>query len=468
MKKLIILLLAVLPTLVFGQDAQPAENMTGDTPQDVQPVDQPVGKITGSTPGFTPKLSYNLKVMIDQAPVYQESTLVSPIIARLQRGSVTSVIAEADNWYQVEFGPQDERVTGWVISYGVEKTHELEYIVRGRDDNIHLEGKRVVVISGEAAVRDYPYPEANLIMTVYRGEVFNLADEREDYFMIELSNEVRGWIWKADVENYVDPKYGPDDIRDLSRTYRSQSNRLIDLHSLMDDLVTREKKLQENIAKLQEMWQKEQERRAREALKAAQPKFWDTQRLIDRSRMAFGINSQGFNADLGLSSAMQFGIGYRFEITDKLWFDISNYAMMGTTNVIPPLDGQDPLPPSLDGIDTLSVKTSTLRMGIGCTVKPPPLPIISMFDHTLFAGISRVVLKPAEDNPGESQTMWGPVFSWGITKKLFGAIYLDFTLNWMYTKAEVTKVTSPGAPLLERESKYMLNKGFTIGGTWDF
>ena len=451
--------LLLTSTLLRAQTEQEAgltpEEADSMVMQQAQPVEE-----------FDVTVGYNLKVTVRLAPVYEESSLVSPIIAHLPRGSVVMVIKEADRWYHIAFGPEDDRKSGWVISYGMERTHELEFIVTSRADVGRFEGRKVVVVSGEAAVRSFPAQRGGVLMNVYRDEVFDVSGESADYFRIVLSRSVQGWIWKGDVDEYIEPKYSSEEISEMSRSSRQQIARLKDLNDLLAELGERNEFLGRDIEKLQELWSRKVEAEAEAASKAAQPSFFDYNQLKSRSHLNFGIQRQAFGADLGLAPIMLKGLGFGFDWNDSLRIEFSYYSGSPLVRELGP--EQDPLPASMDNLDTLSVSSSLLRVGLRSVVPTPKLPLLKSMDHYLFGGLGLLSLKPSAGGISGKQNLWGVVMAWGMNKQITSRMQLDISLNLFLTRAEVTDVQESGRQMLQSEKAFLFNTGFSGGVIWNF
>ena len=454
-----LLVLLLLPTLLRAQ----AEQDTVVMPEEADSIE---GRQAETVEEFDVTVGYNLKVTVRLAPVFQESSLVSPIIAHLPRGSVVAVLKEADRWYKIAFGPEDNRRAGWVISYGMERTHELEFIVTSREDASRYEGKKVVVVTGEAAVRSFPSPQAGLLMNVYRDEVFDVNGESADYFKIVLSRSVQGWIWKGDVDDYIEPKYSREQVSEMSGTSRQQINRLKDLDDLLADLEQRGELLSRDIEKLEELWAQKVAAETAAAARAAQPSFFEYQNLKKRAKMSFGIQRQGFAGKLGLTASMLKGLGFGFDWNDRMRIDFSYHSGSPIVRELGP--EQESLPSSLDNLDTLAVSTSFLRVGLSRAVPAPKLPLLGGMNHYLYGGLGIMSLKPSAGGISGKQSLWGPVMAWGMNKQLFGRLQLDIALNFFITRTDVTDVQNSGRQLLQSEKVFLLNSGFSGGVIWDF
>jgi len=428
---------------------------------------QPDAGLIPSTSEFDFSIGYNLKITVRMAPVYQDSTLVSDIIAYLPRGSVVGVMNELDNWYMIEFGPEEGRQQGWVISYGVERTHELEYIVTTREDVNRWAGQRVIVVAGETAVRTFPSAAAAMLVRAYRNEIFPLAGESQDYYMVELSNKVKGWIWRGDIEIYIEPKYSRDEVREMIKTARDQGGRINELRELLDDLKERKNTMGLELSAIQEFQQEAAAAAAAEAARPVREPFFQFDSLKQRTSLRGGFLKQGFGSKLGLASTMFKGIGFSYRCSDRMSLDIG--YLSGDPLVKEPGEEQAGLPSSLAGLDTLSV-TGTfwqagLRYGIGGL---PGVPLFRSMDNYLYGGVGYLSLESSAAGLSATQDLWGAVVGWEFGKRLFSRLSLEAGLRMFFTSAEVTDVSLAGTSLLATEKVFLINPAFYGGVIWRF
>ena len=401
------------------------------------------------------------------ARVYGDSTLTSGIVAYLPKGSVVGVIAEKDTWYQIAFGPEDQRQSGWVISYGVERTHELEYIVTNREDASRWEGKRVIVIAGETPIRSFPSSGAEILLRAYRNEIFSLSGESEDYYMVQLSNAVKGWVWRGDVEIYVEPKYSRDQVQEMLKTAKDQDKRLAELQGLLAELSSRNQEADKELAILEELNQQAMAKAAAStAGKQRQPLF-QLDSLKHRLSLNAGFLRQGFSSDMGLATTMFKGIGLNYRPGPRLSFEV-NY-LFGDPVVRQPGSEQAALPSSLSGLDTLSVKGTFLlaaaRVDIGGL---NGVPLLRSMDNYLTAGIGYLKLESAAAGLGASQNLLGALLGWGFGKRLFSSLRFDLGLRAFLATAQVTDVRFSGTGLLQSKDAFLINIGTVIGFNWKF
>ncbi|MBN2288104.1 MAG: hypothetical protein JXQ83_02150 [Candidatus Glassbacteria bacterium] len=460
-----ILIAAGVMLLLVRSNPLPAQ-VGQDTAAAPEGADTLAAEQAGQVDEFDASVGYNLKVIVRLAPVYQEPSLVSPIVAHLPKNSVVAVSKEEDRWYRIAFGPEGSRTIGWVISYGMERTHELEFIVTSREDAARYEGEKIVVVSGEAAVRSFPSPQAGVLMNVYRDEVFDVAGESADYFRIALSKAVQGWIWKGDVDDYVEPKFSREEVKEMSQTSHQQIARLKDLDDLLAELEQRGELLNGDIEKLEQLAAEKRAADEAAARKTEEPSFFEYERLKKRTHLSFGIQRQGFTDKLGLSAAMLKGLGIGFDWNDRFKFDFSYYSGSPAVRALGP--EQDPLPSSMDNLDTLAVSSSLMRFGLRFPVPAPKMPLLKGMDHFLYAGLGKMSLKPSAGGIQRTQSLWGAALAWGMNKRLFGHLQLDLSLNFFLTRADVTEVLNSGRPLLLSEKAFLMNSGFSMGVIWDF
>jgi uncharacterized protein YgiM (DUF1202 family) len=410
---------------------------------------------------------YNLKVNVRMAPVYADSTLVSEITGYLPRGSVVGVLSVLDNWYKIEYGEQNDRRQGWVISYGVERTHEMEHVVTSRDDENRWAGMRVVVVAGETSVRSFPSTAADVLVKAYRNEIFEVAGASEDYYMVRLSDAVNGWIWRGDVANYEDPKYTREQIEQMYSSIRDHRQRISDLKSLVSDLESRDSSVQRNLELLSVLDQRRQEQAARLAARGDSKPFFQFDSLKQRLSLQAGFLRQGFDGGLGLDVTMLMGLGMRYRPSDKLSFELSRHG--GDPALLAAADGTSPLPSGLSGLDSLTVSAKFWQMGMRYELgKLRRLPLLGKLDNHLYAGLGFLTLSPKTAGYSGSQNLWGPVLGWGFKMRLFGPLSLDASLRAFLTQAEVTDVRFAGMNLLQTKSVFLKNIGFTGGISWQF
>jgi len=414
---------------------------------------------------FDVTVGYNLKVTVRLAPVYQESSLVSPIVTHLPRNSVVKVLKEEDRWYKIEFGPEDNRQAGWVISYGMERTHEVEFLVRTREDATRYEGKKVVVVSGEAAVRSFPASQGGLLRTVYRDEVFDITGESADYYRIVLSKAVQGWIWKGDVDDYIEPKYTREQVKEMSSTSRQQVSRLESLYQYLADLEQRRVLLNQEIEKLEALWAEKVAAEQALTQRALEPSVFDYSTLKKRFHLGFGIQRQAYAGSVGLGPAMLKGFGLSFDWKDNQRIDFTYHSGKPAVRKIGP--EQEALPSSMDNLDTLAVSASLMRIGLRRGIPAPNFPLLRGMKHYLYCGLAKMSLKPSAGGYSAKQTLWGPVFAWGMNRPLFKRIQLDIALNFFLTRTDVTDVRNSGRQLLQSKKAFLLNSGFSAGVIWD-
>jgi Bacterial SH3 domain len=417
---------------------------------------------------FDVTVGYNLKVIVRLAPVYSEPSLISPIVAHLPKNSVVAVTKEEDRWYRIAFGSEEDnqRQAGWVVSYGVERTHELEFIVTSTADASRYEGQKVIVVSGEAAVRSFPSPQAGLLMNVYRDEVFEVTGESKDYYRIILSKSVQGWIWKGDIDDYIEPKYSREEVKEMRAKSSQQIERLQDLNDLLGEIRQQSEQIDLDIEELTRL---EAEKVAAEEAaisKDIEPSFFDYESLKKRSHLSFGIQRQGFAGKIGLSPGMLMGIGFGFDWNERLKLD---FSICSGSPAIRALGAEQPdLPSGMADLDTLAVSVSIMRFGLRYPVKAPKFPLLKGMDHYLYCGMQRMSLKPTAGGINNQQNLWGGVFAWGMNKPLFGRLRLDIALNYFITRADVTDIRESGRGLLQSKKVFLRNSGFTGGVIWDF
>ena len=431
------------------------------------PAAQPAAGLIPVTREFDFSIGYNIKITVRLAPVYQDSILVSEIIAYLPKESVVGVIRELDNWYKIEFGPEEDRQQGWVISYGVERTHELEYIITDREDINRWVGQRVIVVAGETAVRSFPSTAGEMLIRAYRNEIFPIAGESQDYYMVELSNKVKGWVWRGDIEIYVEPKYSRDEVRTMIQTARDQENRIGELIDLMDDLKKRNRTVEQELTTLQRLHEKAAAAAAAEAARLERKFFFQFDSLKQHTSLRAGFLKQSFGSKLGLTSTMFKGIGLNYRLSDRMSLDIG--YLFGDPAVKEPGAEQAALPASLAGLDTLSV-TGTfwqagLRYGFGSL---SGVPLLKSMDNYLYTGVGYLSLESTADGLTATQNLWGAVFGWEFGRRILNHLQFEAGLRVFLTSAEVTDVQFSGTPLLKTEKVFLFNPAFYGGVIWRF
>lgn len=443
-------LLFLCPGLLAQAPAQSSEILPGTEIQQAAPVQE-----------FDVTVGYNLQVTVRLSPVYQEKSLVSPIIAYLPKNSIVAVVIEDDTWYQIAFGQNENRKTGWVIAYGMERTHEMEVIVTTREDVSRYEGRKIVVVAGESSVRSFPSQQAQLLMRVYRDEVFDVAGESKDYFMIQLSKAVRGWIWKGDVDDYIEPRYSNELTTQMKQMSGQQKERLRELDELLTDLEQQSGKIDKEIGELDVLWQKKLAE-----LQQIKVPYFTYENLKKKSRIYLGMQRQAFAEQIGLAPAMLMGLGFGFDLTGRTRLEITRHSGKPTVRAIG--SEQDPLPASMDNLDTLGVTSSLLRFGVRYAVPALKIPILGGKTHYLIGGIGRMRFTPCSRGIKDTQTLWGMYMGWGLTKPLFGKMELDLSLNYFLSSTDVTDVRYSGSALVKSKKVFVRNLGLTIGMIWDF
>lgn len=453
-----------------AQPAAPADTTAGTSPQlppaePSAPAKLPPG-MTAKPSEFESQVGYNLKITVRMSPVYEDSTLTSGVIAYLPKGSVVGVLTEQDTWYKIEFGPEEQRQQGWVISYGVERTHELEHIVTNREDASRWEGQRVKVVTGETLIRSFPSTGADVLLRAYRNEIFNLAGEAEDYYMVELSNAVKGWVWRGDVEIYVEPKYSRSQVQEMIAAAKAQDKRLEQLQSLLADLNSRGQRVGQELDALQKL-QEEALARAAHAARQQRKSFFQLDSLKNRLTLNAGFLRQGFGSDLGLANTMFKGLGLNYKPGERLSFEVNMFN--GSPALRQPGSKQASLPSSLSGLDTLSVKGKfwqvEARVDIGGL---RGVPILSRMDNYLTGGFGHLNLQSTAAGIVSNQSLWGAILGWGFGKRLFAKLHFDLGLRLFLTSTNVSDVRFQGMGLLESKKVFLINIGTAIGMNWQF
>ena len=414
---------------------------------------------------FNTSIGYNLKVTVETTPVYKDSALVSQIIDRLPKNSVVGVLAEYDTWYKIEYGPEEKRTQGWVISFGVERTHELEHVVAGREEVSRWAGQKLIVTAGETMIRSFPASGAEVLARAYRNEIFDIAGESQDYYMVTLSNAVRGWVWKADVEIYVQPKYTKEQVREMLVNSQKQSSRLEELQSLLKDLGVRRNTAKNELQILEKLMAVKMTEAER--LKTGKKSFFQYDSLKHRTSLHGFLERQVPGSKLGLGPTMTKGIGISFFWSEKLTGDFSFCS--GTPTLRKLLATQPPLPASLTGFDTLNVSLRYIQIGVRYTFgKLKGFPILSKMNNHLYLGLGRMSLKPTAAGLGASQNLLGPVIGWGVSSRLFKRLGFEAGLRFFPARAEVTDVRSSGKSMLAKKKVIIVNQGLFFGVKWNF
>jgi len=456
---------------VPGQPAPTAtDSMQADTTAgaaDSMPPMQPQPFQLPSSGELQTEHGYNLKVTVRMAPIYDDSTLVSVINGYLPRGSVVGVLDVQENWYKIKYGDATPQDSGWVISYGVERTHEMEHIVTSRDDENRWAGQRVVVIAGETPIRSFPSTAADILVKAYRNEIFEVAGASEDYYMVRLSNAVNGWVWRGDVDMYQEPKYTPEQIEQMYTTIREHKQRIADLQSLVGDMEQRDSTVRNNLELLQVLGQRMQEEASRLALAGERKPFFQFDSLKQRLSLQAGFLRQGFDSGLGVDATMLMGLGMRYRPSDKLSFEISRHG--GDPALLVASEESGALPSGLSGLDSLTISGKYWQMGLRYELgKVNKLPLLGRMDNHLYAGLGFLTLSPKTAGYSGSQDLWGPVLGWGFKMGLFGPLSLDVALRVFLTQTEVTDVRFSGMNLLQTRSVFLKNIGLGGGISWQF
>ena len=135
--------------------------------------------------------------------VRQEASASSKVIARLSFTRTVTRLGEEADWVNVAFALEDPsesstegqegEVTGWVHSdFIVEPEEETE---EASEDILPQEGASVVISetpTGWLRVRANPWGAE--VGRVTPGESFPLLDEKDGWFLIEISDEQSGWV----------------------------------------------------------------------------------------------------------------------------------------------------------------------------------------------------------------------------------------------------------------------------------
>jgi hypothetical protein len=411
-------------------------------------------------------IGYNLKITVRLAPVYTESTLVSKIIAYLPQNSVVTVVSEHDNWYRIAFGPEEKRQTGWVISYGAERTHDLERIMTNQEETQSWAGQKVEVAAGESTVRAFPSVNAEMLLKVFRGEVFEIAGEAQDFYMIQVSDAARGWIWKGDVQIYAKPRYTKDQIKEMRQTVSRQDTRLKELDGLLADLSLRRAKSSQDIQSLERLIAEREAAARVAAVQKQRGRYFSYANLKSRTSLHGGFQMQKYGPKLGLASVTLKGIGGSFTYSDRLILDL--FWASGSPTVSPLGAQQKALPASLKGLDTLNVTSGFLRLGVSYRVDASRLPLLKIFDNYLYLGLGLMSLKPTAAGITETQRLFGPVYGWRLSRRLFSRLSFEAGLSWFVTQAEVTDVRTSGSSLVSREKRLLFNRSLSGGVLWNF
>lgn len=452
---------------------QPADTAQTDTSQaaadtlEGDPAQSSQQFLLPSTDALDTEHGYNLKVTVRMAPVYEDSTLVSQIVTYLPEGSVVGVVRVLDNWYRIEYGPEEDRKNGWLISYGVERTHEMEHIVTSREDQNRWEGLRVVVMAGETPIRSFPSSAGDVLVKAYRNEIFEVSGANQDYYMVKLSNAVNGWVWRGDVESFEEPKYTAEQIQQMYANVRGNKQRIDELGSLIGDLELRETEIDRNLEQLAILDQRMKEEAARQATVVEKKPFFQFDSVKNRISLQAGFLRQGFDSGLGLDMTMMMGFGLRYRPSEKLSFEVSRFS--GDPALLAPGEDAGSMPAGLIGLDTLTVSGKFWQLGARYEIGGlRGVPLLSKMDNYLYGGLGFLTLKPQTAGYTGSQSLWGPVLGWGFTKGMFGALSIEAGLRVFLSQTEVTDVRLSGSQLLQTESVFLKNIGFNGGVSWQF
>ena len=460
------------PAPVSPTDTVQAADSVQAAPEAV-PEEEPLGESSAGqfllppADGLDTEHGYNLKVTVRMAPVYDDSTLVSEITGYLPQGSVVGVLTVLDNWYRIEYGTAEDRKDGWLISYGVERTHEMEHVVTSRDDQNRWEGQRVVVVSGETPIRSFPSSAAEILIKAYRNEIFNVSGASEDYYMVKLSNAVNGWVWRGDVDIYEEPKYTKEQIKQMYISVREHKKRIADLQSLISDLESRSTQADSNVQLLSILDERMKAEQARLAARADRKPFFQYDSLKHRINLQVGFLRQGFASDLGLDVTMLTGLGLRYQSSEKFAFEFSRFG--GDPALLAPGEDSGSLPTGLSGLDSLRVSAKFWQFGARWMFgKMGRVPLLGGMDNYLYGGLGFLTLTPQTAGYAGSQSLWGPILGWGFTKKLFSSLTFDMGLRVFLTQTEVTDVRFSGQQLLQTRSVFLKNIGMNLGVAWRF
>lgn len=410
-------------------------------------------------------LGYNLKVKLRLIPVYSGPSLTDSIVEYLPQNSIVGVNEEKDNWFGISFTQGDVRRSGWVISYGVERTHDMETSVAVKETRQQWQGKKVEVVAGESAIRGFPNQSAQLLARVYRGEVFDIAGEADQYYQVTLASGATGWIWKGDVGLYVQPRYSQQQVQELRENAARQEQRWRELSGLLADLTRRDSLTGLDIGVLNQIAARRQAELDSARMQSLKTSVWNYDSLKHRTSMTAGFRKQNFGAAMGLASTMMKGIGVKVDLTDKLAFEFGWSSGVPAASA---LGEDDEIPAPLIGLDTLNVTASLMRFGVALKVNASRAPILKKFDNSLWLGLGRMALKGEAAGESRSAVLWGPLIGWSIGKKLFSHLSFEAGASWLVTSTEVTGVLETGKSLLARESRTTVNMALHGGVSWRF
>jgi len=451
-------LLLVLSGILAAQGELPASDTTAAAVDTMTPGGPHSGQINVD-------IGYNLKVKLRLIPVYAGQSLTDSIVKYLPQNSVVGVSEEQDNWYKIMFGPADNRRTGWVISYGVERTHEMEFLVTGNEISQRWQGRKVEVLAGESAIRAFPNSDAQLLARVFRGEVFDIVAEAEQFYQVSLPSGATGWIWKGDVGFYIQPRYSPQQVQELRDAASRQEQRDRELSGLIADLSRRDSLARQDMDLLRTLTLRRQAQRDSAAMIQVRVSPWSYDSLKHRVSLAGGFRKQNFGSALGLASTMLKGIGFQVELTPTLAFEFGRFSGVPAVAAL----GQDQeIPVPLTGLDTLNIQASLLSLGVAWKVNAKGVPILGKFDNHLHLGLGRLTLKASAAGHSRTDNLMGPMIGWTIGKHLFSHLSFQAGASWIVTSTEVTGALETGAPLLERQSKTSTNMAIHGGVTWRF
>ncbi|MCE5269713.1 SH3 domain-containing protein [bacterium] len=420
----------------------------------------------GPQPGqINVDIGFNLKVKLRLIPVYAGQSLTDSIIKYLPQNSVVGVSEEQDNWYKIVFGPSDNRRNGWVISYGVERTHDMEYMVTGSEISQRWQGRKVEVLAGESAIRAFPNSEGQLLARVYRGEVFDIVSEAEQFYQVSLPSGATGWIWKGDVGFYIQPRYSLQQVQELRDAADRQEQRDRELSGLLGDLERRDSLARLDLNLLRTLTLRRQAERDSARMIQVRPSPWSYDSLKHRTSLVLGLRKQSFGSALGLASTMLKGIGVKVDLTPTLAFEFGRFSGVPTVSALGP---DQEIPGPLTGLDTLNVEASLLSLGVAWKVNAAAVPILKKFDNHLHLGLGRMTLKATAAGKSRTDNLMGPMIGWTIGKHLFSRISFEAGASWIVTSTEVTGALETGGALLERQSKTSANMAIHGGVTWRF